>query len=103
MSTMSIRSTYALDRETAEAIRKLAGRWRTSQAEVVRRAVRSMAERVALEPEPMAPTDVIAHYRQAQPPRSVAATTRLIEQLRVTRHTEDEARGRRPSARPVKP
>jgi hypothetical protein len=36
---MTERTTFALDRETRDRLRKLAARWRVSQAEVVRRAL----------------------------------------------------------------
>jgi predicted transcriptional regulator len=36
---MTHRTTFALDRETADRLRRLAGAWHVSQAEVVRRAV----------------------------------------------------------------
>ena len=92
MAIMSVRATYALDRETAESIRRLAGRWRTSQAEVIRRAVRSAAEQSHAEPEPMTPMDVIAHYRKAKLPRSAAQTRALIAKLRAQRHADDGVR-----------
>ncbi len=36
---MTHRTTFALDRETAARLKRLARRWQVSQAEVVRRAV----------------------------------------------------------------
>ncbi|MGH8629612.1 MAG: ribbon-helix-helix protein, CopG family [Burkholderiales bacterium] len=103
MALMSIRSTYALDPETAEAIRRLAGRWHTSQADVIRRAVRSLAERADREPEMMRPIDVIAHYRRSEPPRSTAGTKELIGQMHSERRAEEEARQGRLSPRSTKP
>lgn len=39
MATMTHRTTFALDGDTARRLKALAARWRVSQAEVVRRAV----------------------------------------------------------------
>jgi hypothetical protein len=49
------RTTFALDKITAQRLRKLAVHWRVSQAEVVRRAV-EQAERAAApeKPDPIA-------------------------------------------------
>ncbi|MDT0496881.1 hypothetical protein RM530_05820 [Algiphilus sp. W345] len=94
MARMTIRSTYALDAETSSAIRSLASRWRTSQAEVIRRAVRHMAEQSAAEPEPLSPLAVIHHYRQAPPVRSASETRRLIADQRKQRRAEETARTR---------
>ncbi len=45
MSKMRHRTTFSLDGDTVGRLRKLSGRWRVSQAEVVRRAL-SQAERL---------------------------------------------------------
>jgi predicted transcriptional regulator len=39
MATMTHRTTFALDQETARRLKRLAARWKVSQAEVVRRSV----------------------------------------------------------------
>ena len=39
MSAMTHRTTFALDEPTAQRLKRLAARWRVSQAEVVRRSV----------------------------------------------------------------
>jgi hypothetical protein len=39
MATMTHRTTFALDQETVEKLRKLSRRWKVSLAEAVRRAV----------------------------------------------------------------
>jgi hypothetical protein len=41
----AVKSTYSLDRETLKSLRQLARVWRVSKTEVVRRAIRSTAER----------------------------------------------------------
>lgn len=95
MATMSVRSTYALDRDTADAIRSLAARWKTSQAEVIRRAVKSAAEQAEARPKVMTPMEVIEYYRSQPPLRSEAQTQALIAQMRKDRHAESAARSRR--------
>jgi predicted transcriptional regulator len=44
MSTMTYRTSFALDRETVHRLKRLASVWQVSQAEVVRRAVADAAE-----------------------------------------------------------
>lgn len=52
---MSYRTTFALDRVTAKTLKRLAGVWRVSQAEVVRRAVaQADMAAVAAKPNPVA-------------------------------------------------
>jgi len=43
MARMSIRSTFALDPETADSLDRLAGRWGVSKSEALRRAVAAAA------------------------------------------------------------
>jgi len=52
---MTHRTTFALDKVTAQRLKRLAARWRVSQAEVVRRAV-AQAEvgETAGKPDPVA-------------------------------------------------
>lgn len=47
---MSHRTTFALDAATAARLKRLAARWRVSQAEVVRRAVAQAEAQPAAEP-----------------------------------------------------
>lgn len=90
MATMSVRSTYALDPETAGLIRRLAATWEVSQAEVIRRSVRiAAASREAADPSP---AEVLAHYRSHPIPRSRAETEQLIATLREARRADDLAR-----------
>lgn len=49
MTSTKHRTSFALDDETAGRLRALAERWRVSQAEVVRRAVRLAAEQARSE------------------------------------------------------
>lgn len=41
----AVKSTYSLDRETLKQLQQLARTWQVSKTEVVRRAIRSTAER----------------------------------------------------------
>jgi len=54
MSIMNHRTTFALDGATAARLKRLAGLWRVSQAEVVRRAVaQADAQSVTVAPDPV--------------------------------------------------
>jgi hypothetical protein len=59
MSTMVHRTTFALDKITAHRLKRLAARWRVSQAEVVRRSL-EQAEQLAKSQKP----DAIALLRR---------------------------------------
>jgi len=73
MVSMSIHSTYVLDPQTAQNIKRLARSWGVSQAEVViRRSVRLAAEREA--GPKLSPVDVVAHYINQPLPRDRAET-----------------------------
>ena len=48
---MTYRTTFALDQETAQRLKRLAKKWKVSQAEVVRRSVKQ-AEVADAEPDP---------------------------------------------------
>lgn len=89
MARMSIRATYALDKQTDECIKHLAETWHVSQAEVIRRSVRAAAEQVQ---NALTPADVFARYSERPLPRSPEETRRLIKSLRKWRHANDEAR-----------
>lgn len=43
MAITTIRSTYALDVETVQALERIAQRWRVSKSEALRRAIRAAA------------------------------------------------------------
>lgn len=86
MASMTIRSTYAFDPETVEAIRTLAKRWKVSQAEALRRSVRIAVAQVSDEPTP---GEVIAHYRNQGAPRDWKQTEAIAERLRADREAED--------------
>ena len=50
MAIMTHRTTFSLDELTVQRIRKLAGQWNVSQAEVIRRVVASAELLVAPDP-----------------------------------------------------
>ena len=55
MPTMTHRTTFALDKTTSQRLKRLAVRWRVSQAEVVRRAVAQAESSAApARPDPVA-------------------------------------------------
>jgi KaiC/GvpD/RAD55 family RecA-like ATPase len=91
MANMTVRSTYALDPETAQMIKQMARTDGVSQAEVIRRSVRLAAEQHSA--PRMSPADVVAHYRERAVPRNRAETLRVIESMRQSRHEDDEHRG----------
>lgn len=57
------RTSFALDAETIRVLQDLAERWRVSQAEVVRRAVRAAAEADRADAEGL--VDRLSRYRDA--------------------------------------
>lgn len=89
MARMSIRATYALDEETSSRIKHLAETWHVSQAEVIRRSVRSAAEQTE---QALSPADVVAHYRKVPLPRSQKETRKRMKAAREWRHEDDERR-----------
>ncbi|NCT66723.1 MAG: hypothetical protein GXC76_03655 [Rhodanobacteraceae bacterium] len=90
MGTMSHRSTYALDMETSQTIKRLAREWQVSQAEVIRRSVRQAAAQPKA--EELSPADVINRYRSQPLPRTREETQRLVHALRSQRHQDDAHR-----------
>jgi hypothetical protein len=92
MGTMSVRSTYSLDTETARFIRQLAATWGVSQAEVIRRSVRIAV--AAEEVSAPTPAEVVEHYRTHPVPRDREETERLVADLRVQRQEDDLLRTR---------
>lgn len=97
MATMSIRSTYALDAETAQRIKRLARAWGVSQAEVIRRSVSLASEHDEKHAE-LSPADVVRYYRAHPAPRDARATRSLIAELRKQRHEDDQHRAGRSEA-----
>jgi hypothetical protein len=91
MATMTVRSTYALDPETALTIRELATQWNASQAEVIRRSVRIAAGREDVPVKPkMTAAQIIDHWRNNPPPRTAEQSDRLVAEMDAIRHEGDE-------------
>lgn len=85
MSTMSHRTTFALDEVTAERLRRLAAVWKVSQAEVVRRAVAlAEAEQKSARPDPIALLNDL-HAQGQGLDREIAAA--YLTQIRTDRET----------------
>jgi predicted transcriptional regulator len=87
---MSHRTTFSLDDETVESLRRLAALWGTSQAGVIRRAVRAAAQ--LAEPQ-MTPQEAIARLRSGAP-MAASRLRELVEENRRERHEADEARSK---------
>jgi Zn-dependent peptidase ImmA (M78 family) len=62
MAKMTIRSTFALDRETVESLERLAAKWGVSKSETLRRIV----EAAALVEEVDAAADALAALEELQ-------------------------------------
>jgi predicted transcriptional regulator len=45
MASISIKSTYSLDPDTVRTLDEIARRWKVSKSEVLRRAIRAVADR----------------------------------------------------------
>lgn len=59
MSTMNIRSTFALDRPTVQGLARLAARWQVSKSEALRRAVAYVDQQTSAGDE-VTPHDALA-------------------------------------------
>lgn len=94
MARMIVRSTYALDEQTARRIKRLARAWGVSQSEVIRRSVELAATQQTA--AALSPAEVVAHYASQPLPRTAAQTQRLIESLRALRHEDDAHRVAQP-------
>lgn len=62
MPVMTHRTTFALDRETAQRLKRLSKKWKVSQAEVVRRSVKQ-AEVADAQPNPD-PVDLLSRLHE---------------------------------------
>lgn len=86
MATLTIRSTYALDRETVERLESLARQWNVSKSEALRRAIRAADLRSSAESRLTALDTLQASMRLSR--RKAEAWIRDLrrERERVTRH-----------------
>ncbi|TVS13609.1 MAG: ribbon-helix-helix protein, CopG family [Wenzhouxiangella sp.] len=90
MARMTVRTSYALDKETAANIKRMARSWGVSQAEVIRRSIRRIAEQEG--PAAMTPAEVVAHYASGPPVRTEESLRAITRTLRKERHAEDQRR-----------
>jgi hypothetical protein len=73
MATPTIKSTYVMDVETAEALDRIARRWKVSKSEALRRAIRAAAEQPPPEPgEALQALDQLQRSLRLTPARSRA-------------------------------
>src|SRR5437762_14199159 len=72
MATMTIKSTYSLDRDTVRTLDTIAHRWRVSKSEALRRAIR-----------------IAAQQPQGGPAEATAALDELHHSLKLTAHAAD--------------
>ena len=86
---MAHRTTFSLDDETVEALRRLAGLWNTSQAGVIRRAVRAAAEQSSIR---MTPQQAIASFLAGAVPMDAQQLQFIVAQARAARIDADESR-----------
>ena len=86
---MAHRTTFSLDDETVAALRRLAGLWNTSQAGVIRRAVRAAAEQSETR---MTPQQAIASFRAGAVPMDAHQLQIMVAQARAARIEADESR-----------
>jgi hypothetical protein len=77
MSLAKRRTSFALDSETIRLLHLLAERWRVSQAEVVRRAVRSAADADRADSESL--SGRLLAYREEGRLRAVTAEEYLLD------------------------
>lgn len=86
---MSHRTTFSLDDDTVEALRRLARQWNTSQAGVIRRAVRAAAEQSGIR---LTPQQAIASFRAGAVPMDPNQLQIIVAQAREARIEADEGR-----------
>jgi predicted transcriptional regulator len=86
MAKMTVRSTFALDPETVEALDGLAGRWAVSKSEVLRRVIRiaSAVEEVDASSKALAALDEL----QAQLGLDVEGAEAWVRNVRLERSAE---------------
>lgn len=82
MSIAKTRTSFALDSDTADRLRRLSRRWKVSQAEVVRRAVKIAEEHA--DAEGLSVAERLEAYRAA----------RRVEPREADRYLEQVARDR---------
>ncbi len=86
---MAHRTTFSLDSDTIEALRRLAELWGTSQAGVVRRAVRAAVERAEVR---LTPQQALDCFRAGAVPMDAGQLRILTTEARAARLEADERR-----------
>jgi predicted transcriptional regulator len=86
---MAHRTTFSLDTETVDALRRLAELWNTSQAGVIRRAVRAAA---AESEGRLTPQQAIASFRAGAVPMDDDQLLAFAAEGRAARFEADERR-----------
>ncbi|HRG47259.1 MAG TPA: hypothetical protein PLX69_23165 [Leptospiraceae bacterium] len=81
MATMTLKSTFTLDRDTNEAIRNLALNWKVSQAEVVRKSIQIAMNEVAAN-KARSPLAILASLEKKKKttPKEIAAFKKVVEE-----------------------
>jgi len=86
---MAHRTTFSLDSDTIAALRRLAELWGTSQAGVVRRAVRAAADQSQVR---LTPQQALARFRAGAVPMDADQLQLLNAEARAARIEADERR-----------
>lgn len=81
MATMTLKSTFTLDRDTNEAIRSLALNWKVSQAEVVRKSIQ-IAMKEADANKARSPLAILASLEKKKKitAKEIAAFKKIVEE-----------------------
>ena len=81
MATMTLKSTFTLDKDTNEAIRNLALNWKVSQAEVVRKSIQIAMNEVAAN-KARSPLAILASLEKKKKasPKEIAAFKKIVEE-----------------------
>ena len=86
---MAHRTTFSLDSDTIEALRRLAELWGTSQAGAVRRAVRAAVEQSQIR---LTPQQALDRFRAGAVPMDAGQLRTLTAETRAARLEADEHR-----------
>ena len=80
MATMTLKSTFTLDKDTNEAIRNLALNWKVSQAEVVRKSIQLALNEVATQ-KTRSPLAILASLEKKKKasPKEILAFKKIVE------------------------
>ncbi len=79
MANMTIKSTFTLDKKTADDIRSLASTWKVSQAEVVRKSIQ-IALNESIENKARSPLSIIESLEKKKTtPKELAAFKKAMD------------------------